>query len=66
MNQKREEVVRFLDKDLLPQVKLAFEAYKPADKALLHEQLEQAIQQANASPCHRVPPTANANRLRMA
>jgi adenine-specific DNA-methyltransferase len=47
MNQKREEVVRFLDKDLLPQVKKAFEAYKPADKAILQEQLEQAIQQAN-------------------
>jgi adenine-specific DNA-methyltransferase len=48
MNQKREEVVRFLDKDLLPQVKKAFEAYKPADKAILQEQLEQAIQQANS------------------
>jgi adenine-specific DNA-methyltransferase len=48
MNQKREEVVRFLNKDLLPQVKKAFEAYKPADKAILQEQLEQAIQQANS------------------
>jgi adenine-specific DNA-methyltransferase len=48
MNQKREEVVRFLDKDLLPQVKKAFEAYKPADKAILQDQLEQAIQQANS------------------
>src|SRR5207247_7291379 len=48
MNQKRAEVVRFLDKDLLPQVKQAFEAYKPADKAMLQEQLEQAIQQANS------------------
>jgi adenine-specific DNA-methyltransferase len=48
MNQKREEVVRFLDKDLLPQVKKAFEAYRPADKAILQEQLDQAIQQANS------------------
>jgi adenine-specific DNA-methyltransferase len=48
MNQKREEVVQFLDKDLLPQVKKAFEAYKPADKAILQEQLEQAIQQAKS------------------
>ena len=48
MNQKRDEIVTFLDKDLLPQVKKAFEEYKPADKALLQEQLDEAIQQANA------------------
>lgn len=48
MNQKREEVVRFLDRDLLPQVKKAFEEYKPADKAILQEQLDQAIQQASS------------------
>lgn len=48
MNTKREEIVRFLDKDLLPQVQEAFEAYKPADKAILQEQLEQAIHQANS------------------
>jgi adenine-specific DNA-methyltransferase len=33
MNQKRDEVVRFLEMDLLPQVKEAFSEYKSADKA---------------------------------
>ena len=37
MNQKRDEVVRFLEKDLLPQVKEAFGQYKSADKAELQK-----------------------------
>ena len=69
MNQKRDEVVRFLDKDLLPQVKQAFEAYKPSDKAILQEQLEQAIQQANAlgvdpEQTNKVKELPEARRLR--
>jgi hypothetical protein len=32
MNQKRDEIEHFLEKDLLPQVKEAFLKYKPADK----------------------------------
>ncbi|KAA0131597.1 site-specific DNA-methyltransferase [Gimesia chilikensis] len=47
MNQKREEVVRFLEKDLLPQVKEAFSHYKSADKATLQKELDKAIEQAN-------------------
>lgn len=39
MNQKRDEVVRFLDKDLLPQVKDAFGKYKSADKSVLEKDL---------------------------
>lgn len=39
MNQKRDEVVRFLDKDLLPQVKDAFGKYKSADKSVLEKEL---------------------------
>ena len=31
MNQKRDEIVTFLDKDLLPQVKESFSHYKSAD-----------------------------------
>jgi len=46
MNQKRDEVVRFLEKDLLPQVKEAFSHYKSADKATLQAELEKAIEQA--------------------
>jgi adenine-specific DNA-methyltransferase len=46
MNQKRDEVVRFLEKDLLPQVKEAFSQYKSADKAELQRELDKAIEQA--------------------
>ena len=46
MNQKRDEVVRFLEKDLLPQVKEAFSQYRSADKAGLQEELDKAIEQA--------------------
>ena len=35
MNQKRDEVVRFLQKDLLPQVKAAFGQYNSAYKITL-------------------------------
>jgi len=46
MTAKRKEIVRFLEKDLLPQVKEAFGHYKSADKALLQKQLDKAIEQA--------------------
>lgn len=48
MNQKRDEVVRFLEKDLLPQVKEAFSHYKSADKAAIQQELDKAIEQAAA------------------
>lgn len=48
MNQKRDEVVRFLDKDLLPQVQAAFKHYKSADKSVLQGELDKAIQQAES------------------
>lgn len=48
MNQKRDEVVRFLDKDLLPQVQAAFKQYKSADKSVLQGDLDKAIQQAQS------------------
>jgi len=43
MNQKRDEVVRFLDKDLLPQVQEAFKQYKSADKAVLQTELDKLV-----------------------
>jgi len=46
MNQKRDEIVRFLEKDLLPQVKEAFSHYKSADKAGHQKELDKAIEQA--------------------
>ncbi len=48
MNQKRDEVVRFLEKDLLPQVKDAFGQYKSADKVEVQKELDKAIEQATA------------------
>ena len=48
MNQKRDEVVRFLEKDLLPQVKTAFAKYQSADKVEIQKELDKAIEQANA------------------
>ena len=49
MNQKRDEVVRFLEKDLLPQVKEAFGHYKSADKAQLQKELDKLTQQIDAA-----------------
>ena len=53
MNQKRDEVVRFLDKELLPQVKEAFSQYKSADKTVLQAELNKlkaTIQGAGMNP----------------
>lgn len=46
MHAKSTEVSQFLDKDLLPQVKAAFGAYKTADKAELEKELAKAVEQA--------------------
>ena len=46
MNAKADEVSRFLDRDLLPQVKAAFAAYRTSDKAELQEELAKAVAQA--------------------
>ncbi|HWQ40400.1 MAG TPA: DNA methyltransferase [Burkholderiales bacterium] len=40
------EVTQFLEQDLLPQVKAAFEQYRPADKAAIQKELDNAIEQA--------------------
>jgi len=46
MNQKRDEITRFLDKELLPQVREAFAQYRPADKKTMEAELQKAIQGA--------------------
>jgi adenine-specific DNA-methyltransferase len=46
MNAKREEITRFLDNDLLPQVQTAFLAYRGQDRAALEGQLQEAVQKA--------------------
>ncbi|HCH65431.1 MAG TPA: site-specific DNA-methyltransferase, partial [Deltaproteobacteria bacterium] len=53
LNQKRADVERFLDEDLLPQVKAAFAKYRPADKAALQAELSDMvanIQSAGMNP----------------
>jgi adenine-specific DNA-methyltransferase len=46
MHAKSAEVMQFLDKDLLPQVKEAFGLYRTADKVELEKELARTIQQA--------------------
>ncbi len=48
MNQKRDEIVRFLDNDLLPQVKEAFSQYRSADKGVIEAEIARATEQAHA------------------
>jgi len=43
MHARAAEVTQFLDRDLLPQVKAAFEQYQPADKAALEKELAKVI-----------------------
>ncbi len=46
MNAKREEITRFLEHDLLPQVRKEFAKYKSEDKAEVQKELEKAVQQS--------------------
>ena len=48
MNQKRDEITRFLDNDLLPQVQEAFKEYRSSDRMQIENQLNEAIEQASA------------------
>jgi adenine-specific DNA-methyltransferase len=48
MNAKREEIVRFLDRDLLPQVREVLAQYEKESRAAIAEDLEKAKEQAKA------------------
>ena len=48
MNQKRDEITRFLDDGLLPQVQEAFKEYRSSDRIQIESQLNGAIEQASA------------------
>ncbi|OXB92609.1 site-specific DNA-methyltransferase [Parageobacillus galactosidasius] len=53
MNQKREEIRKFLHQDLLPQVKQAFEKYQSVDQVNIRKELEQLkknLQDAGVEP----------------
>lgn len=45
---KADEITNFLDRDLLPQVKSAYQQYKSADKAEIEHEIEQAVAAANS------------------
>ncbi len=47
MNARRDEINRFLESDLLPQVREAFDQYHSADKTVLKKDLKEAEQQAS-------------------
>ena len=46
MNQKRDEISAFLEKDLLPQVREAFSEYKSADVSGFEDELKKTIKHA--------------------
>lgn len=48
MHARADEISRFLDHDLLPQVQAAFSEYRTADKAELEKEVQQAVEQAKA------------------
>ncbi len=48
MNARREEITRFLDHDLLPQVRQVLEQYEKESRAAISEELEKAKEQAKA------------------
>ena len=54
MNARREEITRFLEKDLLPQVKEAFTQYKSADKAQVQAELDKVIEGLKAGGVDQV------------
>ena len=43
MNAKRDEITRFLDRDLLPQVQEAFKTYQSSDRVGIQQQLAQVV-----------------------
>lgn len=47
MNQKREEVTNFLNNELIPQVKKAFDKYRNADVEAVKQQMEELEQKLN-------------------
>ncbi len=48
MNQKRDEIEKFLDQDLLPQVKTLFEQYRTEDTSSIKEELDRSIESARS------------------
>jgi len=49
MNAKRDEITRFLERDLLPQVEEAFKQYKSTDKAEIQKELDKVVEGVKAA-----------------
>jgi adenine-specific DNA-methyltransferase len=49
MNAKRDEITRFLDRDLLPQVEEAFTQYKSSDRVEIQKELDKVIEGVKAA-----------------
>jgi len=49
MNARREEITRFLERDLLPQVREAFGEYRSSDKAEMQKELDKVIEGVKAA-----------------
>jgi len=48
MNAKRDEIIRFLEKELLPQIQTAFQEYKTSDKTEIKKEIEESVKNAAA------------------
>ena len=49
INKQREKVTQFLDEDLLPQVKAAFNKYQSSNRQVLQQELEKTIESAKSA-----------------
>ncbi|MFH0937912.1 MAG: hypothetical protein V1899_01285 [Planctomycetota bacterium] len=49
MNARRDEIIRFLDSDLLPQVEEAFKQYQSFDKAEIQKELDKLVEGVKAA-----------------
>jgi len=49
MNARREEIIRFLERDLLPQVREAFQQYQSSDKVEIQKELDKVIEGVKAA-----------------
>ena len=49
MNARRDEIIQFLDRDLLPQVREAFKQYQSSDKVEIQKELDKVIEGVKAA-----------------
>ncbi|MCB2160679.1 site-specific DNA-methyltransferase [bacterium] len=64
INQRRDEINRFLDEDLLPQVEEAFTEYQSVDKKELEAELAEVIESAKKAGLDKPEESPNAIKIR--